>query len=35
VPLYVALGFTAWERVDATMPDGVVLPIVRMRRRVT
>jgi GNAT superfamily N-acetyltransferase len=35
VPLYVALGFTAWERVDATMPDGVVLPIVRMRRPVT
>jgi GNAT superfamily N-acetyltransferase len=32
VPLYTALGFVAHERVDATMPDGVVLPVVRMTR---
>lgn len=32
VPLYEALGFTALERVDALMPDGVVLPVVRMSR---
>lgn len=32
VPLYEALGFTALERVDAAMPDGVVLPVVRMSR---
>ena len=32
VPLYEALGFTAQERVDAAMPDGVVLPVVRMSR---
>lgn len=32
VPLYEALGFTARERVDAVMPDGVVLPVVRMSR---
>lgn len=32
VPLYEALGFTAHERVDAVMPDGVVLPVVRMSR---
>jgi GNAT superfamily N-acetyltransferase len=32
VPLYAALGFTARERVDAVMPDGVTLPIVRMTR---
>lgn len=30
VPLYTALGFAVHERVDATMPDGVVLPVVRM-----
>jgi len=32
VPLYRALGFTGDERVDASLPDGVVLPIVRMTR---
>jgi GNAT superfamily N-acetyltransferase len=32
VPLYAALGFAAHERVDAAMPDGVVLPVVRMTR---
>jgi GNAT superfamily N-acetyltransferase len=34
VPLYEALGFTARERVDATMPDGVILPVVRMTRAI-
>jgi len=32
VPLYRALGFTGVERVDASLPDGVVLPIVKMTR---
>jgi GNAT superfamily N-acetyltransferase len=32
VPLYEALGFVAHERVDAAMPDGIVLPVVRMTR---
>jgi GNAT superfamily N-acetyltransferase len=32
VPLYHALGFTPHERVDAALPNGVVLPIVRMTR---
>jgi GNAT superfamily N-acetyltransferase len=32
VPLYRALGFTGDERVDAAMPNGVVLPIVKMTR---
>jgi GNAT superfamily N-acetyltransferase len=32
VPLYTALGFVAHERVDAAMPDGVVLPVIRMTR---
>jgi GNAT superfamily N-acetyltransferase len=31
VPLYTSLGFTPVERADARLPDGVVLPIVRMR----
>lgn len=35
VPLYEALGFTAHERVDAAMPDGVVLPVVRMSRPIS
>lgn len=35
VPLYEALGFTARERADAVMPDGVVLPIVRMSRPIS
>jgi hypothetical protein len=34
VPLYTALGFTPEERVDAALPNGVVLPIVRMIRPV-
>jgi GNAT superfamily N-acetyltransferase len=32
VPLYEAMGYHAIERVDATLPDGVVLEIVKMRR---
>jgi GNAT superfamily N-acetyltransferase len=32
VPLYLALGFESRARLDATLPDGVVLPIVRMWR---
>ena len=30
VPLYTAMGFTAIEESPLTMPDGVVLPMVRM-----
>ena len=32
VPLYTALGFTAHERMDASMPNGSVLPVIRMSR---
>jgi GNAT superfamily N-acetyltransferase len=32
VPLYVACGFTAIERKDVLLPDGVTLPVVRMER---
>ncbi len=32
VPLYEAFGFQARERLEAALPDGVVLPIVRMER---
>jgi predicted N-acetyltransferase YhbS len=34
VPLYAALGFEARERLDVPMPDGHVLPVVRMVRAV-
>ena len=34
IPLYRALGFTGDERVDAKLPNGVVLPIVRMTRAI-
>jgi GNAT superfamily N-acetyltransferase len=34
VPLYTRLGFHRDERIDVTMPDGVVLPIVRMSRSI-
>lgn len=34
VPLYTRLGFHPDERIDFTMPDGVVLPIVRMSRAI-
>ena len=33
-PLYAALGFAAHERLDVPLPDGVLLPIVRMTRPV-
>jgi GNAT superfamily N-acetyltransferase len=32
VPLYEQYGFQARERIDATLPDGVILPILRMER---
>ena len=32
VPLYRALGFEEIERVEVPLPDGVVFPVVRMRR---
>ena len=32
VPLYEAMGYTAIERVDAAMPDGETLGIVKMRK---
>ena len=32
VPLYEAMGYTAVERVDAALPDGETLGIVRMRK---
>lgn len=31
-PLYLALGFGAVERIQATLPDGTVVPLVRMAR---
>ena len=34
VPLYRALGFTEEERVDASLPDGTTLPVVRMVRSI-
>ena len=33
-PLYAALGFTAIEHAAEVMPDGVQLPLVRMRRAI-
>ena len=33
-PLYATLGFTAVERVDVALPDGLQLPCVRMRRAI-
>jgi GNAT superfamily N-acetyltransferase len=35
VPLYEALGFVAIGRADTVMPNGVRLPIVRMRKLLT
>lgn len=32
VPLYEAFGFEARERLDAPLPNGVLLPIIRMER---
>ncbi len=34
VPMYEAEGFVALERTDAVLPDGVALPLVRMRRAI-
>jgi GNAT superfamily N-acetyltransferase len=34
-PLYRALGFTEVERIDAPLPDGERLPVVRMTRPLT
>jgi GNAT superfamily N-acetyltransferase len=34
VPLYRAFGFQARERVENTLPDGVVVPFVRMDRAI-
>ena len=34
VPLYTALGFAAAGRIDARLPDGTTLPIVRMFRSI-
>ena len=34
VPLYTAMGFTAIEESPLTMPDGVVLPMVRMGKSI-
>jgi GNAT superfamily N-acetyltransferase len=34
VPLYEALGFTAHEHVDASLPDGITLPVRRMSRSI-
>lgn len=31
-PLYRALGFVEVERIDATLPNGVVVPVLRMSR---
>ena len=33
-PLYAAAGYQAIERIDYRMPDGVILPIVRMGKTV-
>jgi GNAT superfamily N-acetyltransferase len=32
VPLYTVMGYTAIERIDARLPDGEVLGIVKMRK---
>ena len=34
VPLYEAMGYAAIQNIDVTMPDGVVLEIVKMRKEV-
>ncbi|HEU5479287.1 MAG TPA: GNAT family N-acetyltransferase, partial [Candidatus Tumulicola sp.] len=33
-PVYRALGFSEIERIEATLPGGVVIPLVRMARAV-
>ena len=32
VPLYEAFGFEARERIEVPMPDGLTLPVIRMKR---
>jgi GNAT superfamily N-acetyltransferase len=34
-PLYRALGFTQLERLEARLPDGEMLPVVRMKRSIS
>lgn len=34
VPLYTAMGYTALERIDAHLPDGEILGIVKMRKTI-
>lgn len=34
VPLYATMGYQAVERIDVTLPDGVVLGVLKMRRAV-
>jgi hypothetical protein len=34
VPLYSVMGFEAFEHSPLTMPDGVVLPMVRMGKSI-
>ncbi len=34
VPLYEAFGFSALERFEVPMPDGLGLPVIRMERRI-
>src|SRR5262245_43627419 len=33
-PMYAAVGYAAIERIDHAMPDGEVLPVVKMQKRV-
>ena len=33
-PMYAAVGYTAISRIDHAMPDGVILPIVRMQKQI-
>jgi hypothetical protein len=34
LPLYLAYGFSPLEEVEIAMPDGVLIPGVRMEKRV-
>ncbi|MDB4903145.1 MAG: family N-acetyltransferase [Mucilaginibacter sp.] len=34
VPLYIAMGYEAIERVDASLPDGEILGILKMRKAI-
>jgi hypothetical protein len=33
-PLYTACGFHVIERIEATLPDGVTVPIIRMGKSI-